>query len=459
MSKKTIADSPCAYVYSLRNTSTAPAELIQRHLPDVDAGRILIKPNWVKHQENEAFPIEAMVTDSELLDAAVMACLEKYPHARAITVGDVPLQSCHWQKLIAQTGLNRLITKYSRYSRPKIQFLDLRREKFTSVGGFAQQVDDGEPGDPLGYHEVRLDHTSFLEPISHQRNRFRVSDYDHRLTVSSHAPGVHRYLIARSVLEADLIVNMPKMKTHKKAGITGALKNLVGINGQKAYLVHYRRGTPRSDGDEFPPDASVAVRVQVRLREFLQKRSRLAFGISRPLWHLIRRTYGIQVHGTAENLGKRFYIAAGSWYGNDTIWRMVYDLNKIILYASREEGKLSPRPQRSYWAILDGVVAGEGNGPLQPLPVRLGILAFSGDPFVMDSLMARLMGFDFQKIPQLANMERFADTTWGQFDPQAIPIWLDGETYRGLSSVPILHFFLPPPGWKDHIEVDTKRRS
>jgi uncharacterized protein (DUF362 family) len=30
-------------------------------------------------------------------------------------------------------------------------------------------------------------------------------------------------------LQADVFINLPKPKTHKRAGITGAMKNLVGI--------------------------------------------------------------------------------------------------------------------------------------------------------------------------------------------------------------------------------------
>jgi hypothetical protein len=35
-------------------------------------------------------------------------------------------------------------------------------------------------------------------------------------------------LIAKDVLEADIIINLPKLKMHKKAGVTNALKNFVG---------------------------------------------------------------------------------------------------------------------------------------------------------------------------------------------------------------------------------------
>jgi uncharacterized protein (DUF362 family) len=40
----------------------------------------------------------------------------------------------------------------------------------------------------------------------------------------THGLGKHQYLIARDVIEADVVINVPKLKTHKKACITGARK-------------------------------------------------------------------------------------------------------------------------------------------------------------------------------------------------------------------------------------------
>lgn len=44
---------------------------------------------------------------------------------------------------------------------------------------------------------------------------------------------------------------MPKPKAHRKAGITGAMENLVGINGSKDWLPHHRRGSKFDRGDEY----------------------------------------------------------------------------------------------------------------------------------------------------------------------------------------------------------------
>ena len=219
-------------------------DFVRSCLPEGSFQRILLKPNWVKHEESPEFPIEALVTDTKMIEEVLDECLQRYPHADWIRVGDVPLQSCDFPLLIQQAGLDRLRQKYG----SRVQFLDFRRERWESQNGFLRLADNIS-GDPEGYREVVLDQQSLLEEISHRASTFRVSDYDPKETTSKHRQGDHRYLIAGSVLAADLVINLPKMKTHQKSGVTGALKNLVGINGSKAYLVHHQVGFPSNGGD------------------------------------------------------------------------------------------------------------------------------------------------------------------------------------------------------------------
>jgi len=435
------------------------ASNVRALLPAGSFRRILVKPNWVKHQEHDAFPIAALVTSTELIEAVVDACLECYPDVESITIGDVPLQSCDWERLRAQTGLDRLERKYGSHGNVRIRCLDLRKEKWRLDGGF-MKLESNVPGDPLGYVEVGLDEKSLLDEISHNARRFRVSDYDAQETTSAHRSGEHRYLIARSVLDADLVINLPKMKTHQKAGITGALKNLVGINGAKAFLVHHQRGFPARGGDEFPEDAPRLFYWQARLRELLQRRSALLFKAGKAGWEVVKRCRGIQTVGTRENLGRNFHVAAGSWHGNDSIWRMVYDLNTILLFGRASGGPIADRPQRAVVSILDGVVSGEGNGPLQPLPVETNVLLASTNPFLVDMGMAKLMGFDWRKIRLLSRYRRFPHRAWRAFDPGGFRVVWNGERRsRGVDDVETVRTFAPPPGWRERIELDPSRES
>jgi len=423
-------------------------------LPKGDFKRIVIKPNWVHHEVSPDFPIRAMVTSVGVIEAAIEACLSMYPGAKEIAVGDVPLQSCDFDLLLAQSGAAIMAEKYARYATPRITFGDWRRERLVMRRGFISTSSSGTFGDPRGYREVTLDAASHLEPISTKGAGFGVSDLSATKLRSKQGVGLHRYLISGSVLAADLVVNLPKMKTHQKAGITGALKNLVGCNGEKAYLAHYVRGRPCDGGDEFPPDVSWTVRWQVRVRERVQKRSRLLFGLLRPGWLIMKKVWGIRTQGTEDNLDHRFYQAAGGWYGNDTIWRMVYDLNRIIRFAPIDGGTLAEAPQRTCVSILDGIVAGEGNGPLQPLPVEANVMVAAENPFLVDLVMSRLMGFDWRKIPSLNHYPEFAGE-WGRFDPDGIEIRVDDKTYYGVANLDPIRSFVPPPGWRGHLELDA----
>ena len=102
------------------------------------------------------------------------------------------------------------------------------------------------------YVRFDLADDSLLEPITTDEAPFRVTMYDPRALDETHRRGRHRYLVARELIEADVVFNVPKLKTHKKAGVTGALKNLVGINGHKAYLPHHRKGGAGRGGDAYP---------------------------------------------------------------------------------------------------------------------------------------------------------------------------------------------------------------
>lgn len=50
-------------------------------------------------------------------------------------------------------------------------------------------------------------------------------------------------------MDADVIVHVPKLKTHEKVGITCALK---GVVGSKECLAHYRAGGPATVATNIP---------------------------------------------------------------------------------------------------------------------------------------------------------------------------------------------------------------
>ena len=420
--------------------------------------RIVLKPNWVLHETDPAFPIRALVTDARIIESVAEACLELFPSAESILVGDCPLQYADWPLLCRQSGLDPVIERLTKLSRGKIEFRDLRREVFRREEGSFSPGEGSVHGDPKGYREVQLGKGSHLEPISDQSDKFAVNDYSAAVTSSNHRSGSHRYLVSQSMLDADLFINLPKWKTHQKSGITCALKNLVGINGDKAYLPHFRRGAPKWGGDEYKDDNRWLYFAQTRLRERFAKKNALVYKLLKPGWELIKKLRGIETRfDRPGHQPKSFYVAGGAWHGNDTIWRMIYDLNFVIRFADAL-GNIHSTPRRQYLCIVDGLISGEGNGPLQPLPRETDWLVVGDDPFEIDTALCWFMGFDPEKIPILSRCGEFGGPGWAAFDLPQLRVAVDEIETRLLDS-PIDFHFIPPPGWKGHIERDAASRA
>src|SRR3954463_3792508 len=67
--------------------------------------RILIKPNWVMHEMDAAYPISALVTDARVIVETVRAVFELFPAVELVTVGDCCEQRADWPLLCAQSRL------------------------------------------------------------------------------------------------------------------------------------------------------------------------------------------------------------------------------------------------------------------------------------------------------------------------------------------------------------------
>jgi hypothetical protein len=77
---------------------------------------------------------------------------------------------------------------------------------------------------------------------------------------------------------------------------------------------------------------------------------------------------------------------------------MALDLARIAHFAGRD-GKLHETIQRPNLAFVDGIIGGEGEGPLAPKAVASGCLVFSDDVALEDELACRLMGFPPELLP------------------------------------------------------------
>jgi hypothetical protein len=285
---------------------------------------------------------------------------------------------------------------------------------------------------------------SLLEPVTTPEPKFRVTQYPPAQLARTHGPGRHRYLVAREVLDADLVINLPKLKTHKKGGITCALKNLVGINGNKEYLPHHRIGGAADGGDCYPARDPVKRALEIVLDRFNSSTTRT----SRRIWRGATRMLQAVQNRRGDRIG-----VEGSWSGNDTVWRMCLDLNRILLYG-RPDGTLAEAPLRRVIQIVDAIVAGQGEGPLRSEPLPLGLLAAGESAAALDWVLAIVLGYDPERVPIVR--EAFGAFRWPIADFPAGDITVLDAATGGAIPPSDLEAMTPegvvyPAGWLDAV--------
>ena len=71
--------------------------------------------------------------------------------------------------------------------------------------------------------------------------------FDESVPITLRAGTFHHLEVAREALEADVIINLPKLKTHQMMGFTGAVKNLFGlVVGMRKVRLHLQAGTDKA---------------------------------------------------------------------------------------------------------------------------------------------------------------------------------------------------------------------
>jgi uncharacterized protein (DUF362 family) len=343
---------------------------------------VLVKPNWVFHENQGGHGTACLVTHPRLLTAVVAEVAAAAPGR--IVVGDAPLQGCRWDGVVPAA----LVRALQHAAAPvPLDVVDFRRT-ILSDGTLAHGVQREVRG-PDRYAIFDLGRDSLLEPLSRPGAEFRVTMYDPDRLAEEHRAGRHRYVICRELFEADVVLNLPKLKTHRKSGMTGALKNLVGLNGDKDFLPHHRRGGSAVGGDCYPGWAPLKA-VTERLLDAANRRigEPSSARWSRWAWRTLRMHE--RLHGDPE--------IEGGWHGNDTTWRMTLDLNRIALHG-RADGTMADARQRTVWSLTDALVAGEGEGPLAPEPLALGVVTFAAGAAAADAVHAALLRFDGDRIP------------------------------------------------------------
>ena len=168
----------------------------------------------------------------------------------------------------------------------------------------------------------------FVGPLRGVFVDLNVDDVE-RVGLQTHASRLKELYLPKTLLGADFVISLAKLKTHHWAGVTLSLKNMFGIVPGGCY------GWPKN------------------------------------ILH---------------------------WAGID---RAIMDINAAM------------RPD---FAIVDGIVGMEGNGPIQGAPKAVGALIVGDDPVAVDATCARVMGLLPEKINHIAR----AAMLLGHIQPEKI---------------------------------------
>lgn len=394
---------------------------------NLEGKKILLKPNWVRHSLEPQDEI-CLRTHNTFLLAALELFLERKP--ASVVIGDAPIQGCEWDKMHDQDFYAE-IEKQSKRHNIEIKIVDFRRVTYDTrthaVSSTNKPLDD--------YLIFDLGKESFLEPITKEEGtQFRVTSYDPDRMSEAHAPGSHKYCITKEVFSADVVISLPKIKTHQKTGMTGALKNFVGVNGDKDFLPHHRLGGTGHGGDCYPGNSYLRLWAEKAMDKANKNLGKKIFWfwqrLSMVLWILSRP--------------KKVHQLAAGWHGNDTSWRMVLDLNKVVTYG-KADGSLSPTPQRMVYSLCDGIIGGQGNGPLDPIPLPLGVVCFSNHPGITDVCMTQIMDFEINKLKLILKAQELSAK-----DDVFISLNREKADLSDLKKISINT--LPAPGWEDYLK-------
>lgn len=410
---------------------------------------VFIKPNMIS-EKHKLRPKEwdYVITHGSVIRPIIDYVFLAMNGKGRVIIGDAPQTDSNFNEVITLMGLKKIREVYKNYINFELSIVNLQDEYWIEKDGIITDYIK-LPGDPLGGVLFDLKSYSYFNELDDKNVKFYGASYDIEGTNEAHSNGHHKYWIAKSPIIADVFISIPKLKTHKKCGITLNLKGLVGINANKNYLPHYRFGSPENEGDQFN-ESNVKNKLEfeiiTKIKSSLLKKNRIVLFLARRF-----KNFGYLLFGDTEKV-----IRSGNWYGNDTVWRMSLDLNKILFYGNPDGTfKLKYEEKKKFFSIVDGIIGMEGNGPVAGDRKECGLIIAGDDPVVVDTVGAKLMGFSPQKLKIISKCfeeqqlkltdtkyeEIFCISNYEKFSKKIVEINYN-DSYK----------FKPHFGWMGHIE-------
>lgn len=309
--------------------------------------KVFIKPNWVASRWRESCPhkdtLYCVITHPHVIEAVADYVAEALQGYGEIIIGDNPSIDADFAELLQFTEIEKIKDKYD----VPVSILDLRPLICDDLKNYGKRLlMVSQDGDPAGKVEINLGKNSLLYGLD--PSRFRGVFDEREETVVSHTGENQLYTYAKSLYDADVYISIPKLKTHQKVGATLNLKGLVGAITNKNQLVHWQVGYPEIHGDEYPNKKAYEAGMNAKVKH------------------------------------------RGAWPGNDTIWRMVVDIYEGM-----------KMKERKYFSVIDGIVAGEGQGPFCVTSKNANTIIAGEDLLAVDLAAVRYMGIDPDKIRYL----------------------------------------------------------
>lgn len=226
-----------------------------------------------------------------------------------------------------------------------------------------------------------------------------------------------------------------------------ALKNLVGTTPRTNWLPRHTEGTPAEGGDQFA-ESSAKRALEGTLMRNAKKILFGRFFLSKlfvPLKKLGRMVFG----DTKE------VVRSGNWHGNNIAWRMILDLHKCFFYFDGR-GVRRNKPLR-YLTIVDGIIGGDGDGPMSCDPVPSGVILAGTHPVAVDCVSAQLMGFNWKKTRLLNDAFAIERLPITGFAPADITVASNKPEWRGpFEQMRGCFEFRCHFGWAGHLESDER---
>jgi len=409
---------------------------------------VMLNPNMLAHKHIYNDDWDYVITHGSVIRAVLDYVFIALKGKGRIIIADGPQADSVIEKILELMGIKEIQEFYKASLNFDVEFIDFRDSKLINIEGVT-----GEPirleGDPAGSVVVDLADLSMFSELDSKNLPYYGCDYNILKTQIHHTNGKHEYKICKTPLNADVFINIPKLKTHKKCGLTVNLKSLVGgVNADKNYLPHYIIGTPETGGDQFDKKTlktSAENALVIKVKHYLSKNNPIVQFIVRKLKNTAYKIFG----ETSE------VVRSGNWYGNDTVWRMCLDLNRILMYGN-PDGTLETGKKKKFLSVVDGIVSMEGAGPNAGTRKPTGIIISGDNPVSVDTVCARLIGFDEKKIKIIykALNKHSLPLYKGEFEDIQIVSNEHRWNKRAADFTKEDSFvFQPHFGWKGHIEL------